>query len=97
MKTKRIELDQISSAIEDIKCGKPVIVVDDENRENEGDFVVAAEKVTPEIVNFLAKEGRGLICVPLTASRCKELELPMMVSNNSDPYKTAFTFRYRNR
>ena len=66
-------------------------MVDDENRENEGDFVVAAEKVTPEIVNFLAKEGRGLICVPLTASRCKELELPMMVSNNSDPFKTAFT------
>ena len=91
MKTKRIELDQISLAIEDIRCGKPVIVVDDENRENEGDFVVAAEKITPEIVNFLAKEGRGLICAPLTASRCEELELPMMVSNNSDPFKTAFT------
>ena len=71
LKTKRIELDQISLAIEDIKCGKPVIVVDDENRENEGDFVVAAEKITPEIVNFLAKEGRGLICAPLTASRCE--------------------------
>lgn len=91
MKTKRIELDQISLAIEDIRCGKPVIVVDDENRENEGDFVVAAEKITTEIVNFLAKEGRGLICAPLTASRCEELELPMMVSNNSDPFKTAFT------
>jgi 3,4-dihydroxy 2-butanone 4-phosphate synthase/GTP cyclohydrolase II len=88
---KIIKLDTISEAIEDIRQGKIIIVVDDENRENEGDFVAAAEKVTPEMINFMAKNGRGLICTPLTESRCKELKLDMMVSNNTDPMETAFT------
>lgn len=86
-----IKLDSIEAAIEDIKNGKVIIVVDDEDRENEGDFVTAAESISPEIVNFMATHGRGLICTPLTESRCKELDLQMMVSNNSDPMETAFT------
>ncbi|MFV0540702.1 MAG: 3,4-dihydroxy-2-butanone-4-phosphate synthase [Aestuariibaculum sp.] len=86
-----IKLNTISEAIEDIKNGKVIIVVDDENRENEGDFLVAADKVTPEIINFMATKGRGLICVPLTEKRCKELELNMMVKNNTDQMETAFT------
>ncbi len=85
------ELDSIESAIEDIRKGKIVIVVDDEDRENEGDFVAAAEMVTPEMVNFMTKEGRGLICTPLVDSRCKELNLHPMVSNNTDPMNTQFT------
>ena len=87
----KIELDSIESAIEDIKNGKIVIVVDDEDRENEGDFIAAAELVTPELINFMTKEGRGLICTPLVESRCEELGLDMMVSNNTDPLHTAFT------
>ncbi|WP_456442176.1 3,4-dihydroxy-2-butanone-4-phosphate synthase [Psychroserpens sp.] len=87
----KIELNTISEAIEDIKNGKVIIVVDDENRENEGDFLVAASKITPETINFMATHGRGLICAPLTESRCKELELHMMVNNNTDPMETAFT------
>lgn len=87
----RTELNDIPSAIEDIRAGKIVIVVDDEDRENEGDFVAAAAKVTPEIVNFMTKEGRGLICVPLVESRCRELGLDLMVSDNTDPLKTQFT------
>lgn len=86
-----IHLDSIEEAIEDIKNGKVIIVVDDENRENEGDFLAAAEKATPEMINFMATHGRGLICTPLTEHRCKELELNMMVSNNTDPMETAFT------
>lgn len=86
-----IQLDSIESAIHDIKNGKVIIVVDDENRENEGDFVAAAEKVTPEMINFMATHGRGLICTPLTESRCKDLALEMMVNNNTDPMETAFT------
>ena len=86
-----IELNTISEAIEDIKNGKVIIVVDDENRENEGDFVAASSKITPETINFMATHGRGLICAPLTESRCKELELHMMVNNNTDPMETAFT------
>ena len=86
-----IQLNTIEQAIQDIRQGKVVIVVDDANRENEGDFVAAAEKVTPEMVNFMATHGRGLICTPLTESRCKALELNMMVSNNTDPMETAFT------
>ncbi len=86
-----IQLDKIEDAIADIKAGKVIIVVDDEDRENEGDFVAAAEKVTPEMINFMATHGRGLICTPLTENRCKELELGMMVSNNTDPMETAFT------
>ncbi len=88
---KKSQLNTIEEAIEDIKKGKIIIVVDDENRENEGDFVTAAEKITPEIINFMATNGRGLICVPLTENRCKELDLVMMVNNNTDPMKTAFT------
>ncbi|WP_299715778.1 3,4-dihydroxy-2-butanone-4-phosphate synthase [uncultured Tenacibaculum sp.] len=86
-----IQLDKIEDAIQDIRAGKVIIVVDDEDRENEGDFVAAAEKVTPEMINFMATHGRGLICTPLTENRCKELELGMMVNNNTDPMETAFT------
>lgn len=85
------KLNTIEEAINDIRNGKVIIVVDDENRENEGDFLAAAEKVTPEMVNFMATHGRGLICTPLTEKRCKELELGMMVNNNTDPMETAFT------
>ena len=89
--TKKTKLNTIYEAINDIRNGKVIIVVDDENRENEGDFLAAAEKVTPEMVNFMATHGRGLICTPLTEKRCKELELGMMVTNNTDPMETAFT------
>ncbi|MEN9980739.1 MAG: 3,4-dihydroxy-2-butanone-4-phosphate synthase [Bacteroidota bacterium] len=91
MTTTKIHLNTIEEAIEDIRQGKVIIVVDDENRENEGDFLAAAEKVTPEIINFMATHGRGLICAPLTEKRCKELGLHSMVSNNTDPMETAFT------
>lgn len=90
-KSVSIQLDSIEDAIEDIKNGKVIIVVDDENRENEGDFLASAQSVTPEMINFMATHGRGLICMPITESRCKELELDMMVTNNSDPMETAFT------
>lgn len=86
-----IQLNTIEEAIEDIRQGKIIIVVDDEDRENEGDFLAAAEKVTPEMINFMATHGRGLICVPLTENRCKELELNAMVNNNTDIMETAFT------
>ena len=85
------KLNTIHEAIDDIRNGKVIIVVDDENRENEGDFLAAADKVTPEMINFMATHGRGLICAPLTENRCKELELNMMVRNNTDPMETAFT------
>ncbi|MCG1037048.1 3,4-dihydroxy-2-butanone-4-phosphate synthase [Polaribacter sargassicola] len=85
------KLNLISEAIQDIRNGKVIIVVDDENRENEGDFLAAAEKVTPEMINFMATHGRGLICTPLTETRCKELDLHVMVNNNTDPMETAFT------
>jgi len=87
----KIELSSIQEAIEDIRAGKVIIVVDDEDRENEGDFVAAAETVTPEMINFMAKNGRGLICSPLTEKRCENLKLDMMVGNNTDPMETAFT------
>lgn len=87
----RIKLDSINDAIKAIKKGEVVIVVDDANRENEGDFIAAAEKITPKLINFMATHGRGLICVPLTEERCDYLELSKMVSNNSDPMETAFT------
>ena len=90
-KQTKIKLNTIEEAIQDIKDGKVIIVVDDENRENEGDFLAAAENVTPEMINFMATHGRGLICAPLTEKRCKELELGMMVHNNTDPMETAFT------
>ncbi|MFI1743244.1 3,4-dihydroxy-2-butanone-4-phosphate synthase [Thalassobellus sediminis] len=89
--TSELKLNTIHDAIEDIRDGKVIIVVDDANRENEGDFVAAADKVTPEMINFMATEGRGLICAPLTEKRCKELELDMMVRNNTDHMETAFT------
>lgn len=84
-------LDSIESAIEDIRQGKVVIVVDDDDRENEGDFVCAAEKITPEIVNFMATHGRGLICAPLTEERCDELGLELMVGRNTALHATPFT------
>ncbi|APA65624.1 MAG: 3,4-dihydroxy-2-butanone-4-phosphate synthase [Maribacter dokdonensis] len=86
-----IKLNSIEEAIADIRAGKVIIVVDDENRENEGDFLAAAELATPETVNFMATHGRGLICAPLTEGRCKDLGLHMMVSTNTDPLETAFT------
>ena len=91
MSYNKIQLNTIEEAIEDIRQGKIIIVVDDEDRENEGDFLAAAEKVTPEMINFMATHGRGLICAPLTESRCKELGLRPMVSNNTDHMETAFT------
>jgi 3,4-dihydroxy 2-butanone 4-phosphate synthase/GTP cyclohydrolase II len=91
MTTKKTQLNTIEEAIEDIRQGKIIIVVDDEDRENEGDFLAAAEKVTPEMINFMATHGRGLICAPLTEKRCAELELRSMVTNNTDHLETAFT------
>ena len=85
------KLNTIEEAIEDYKAGKVLIVVDDEDRENEGDFITAAETITPEIVNFMATHGRGLICTPLTEERCDELNLHMMVSNNTSAHETQFT------
>ena len=84
-------LDSIESAIEDISNGKLVIVVDDEDRENEGDFITAASKVTPEVINFMSMHGRGLICAPLTEERCNELQLQPMVVDNTSLHETAFT------
>lgn len=89
--TTKINLDSIQDAIEDIQAGKVVVVVDDENRENEGDFIAAAECVTPEMINFMATHGRGLICAPLTEDRCNELALNMMVQNNTVLHHTQFT------
>jgi 3,4-dihydroxy 2-butanone 4-phosphate synthase/GTP cyclohydrolase II len=84
-------LDTIESALEDLKKGKLLIVVDDEDRENEGDFVTAAHNVTPEIINFMSKHGRGLICAPITEERCDELKLNLMVENNTVLHQTPFT------
>src|SRR5215813_6992854 len=84
-------LDPIESAIEDIKAGKLVIVVDDEDREDEGDFITAARNISPDVVNFMTKHGRGLICVPLLEDRCNELGLELMVNNNTALHETAFT------
>jgi 3,4-dihydroxy 2-butanone 4-phosphate synthase/GTP cyclohydrolase II len=91
MSTDKIKLNTIEEAIAAIRDGKIIIVVDDEDRENEGDFLCAAEKTTPEMINFMATHGRGLICTPLTESRCKELDLKAMVTNNTDHLETAFT------
>jgi len=88
---QEIKLNTIEEAIEDIKQGKIVIVVDDENRENEGDFIAAAEKVTPEMINFMTQHGRGLLCAPLLEKRCNELGLDMMVENNTVLHHTQFT------
>jgi 3,4-dihydroxy 2-butanone 4-phosphate synthase/GTP cyclohydrolase II len=88
---QQIRLDSIEEAIEEIKNGKVIVVVDDEDRENEGDFICAAEKITPELVNFMIKEGRGLMCAPLTVERCLELGLDPMVRKNTAEHETAFT------
>jgi len=86
-----IKFDTIEEAIYDLILGKVVIVVDDEDRENEGDFVALADKATPDVINFMAKEGRGLVCVPITEERAHELNLPLMVDKNTDYHGTAFT------
>jgi 3,4-dihydroxy 2-butanone 4-phosphate synthase/GTP cyclohydrolase II len=86
-----IKLDSIESAIYDLMIGKVIIVVDDENRENEGDFVALAEKATPEVINFMITEGRGLVCAPITEERAEQLDLPPMVSHNTDYHGTNFT------
>jgi len=91
MKETKIKLNTIEEAIEDIREGKLIIVVDDEDRENEGDFVIAADLITPTLVNFMSKYGRGLICCAIPESRCDELELQMMVGNNTSLHETAFT------
>ncbi len=88
---KKDSLNKIEEAISSIKKGEIIIVVDDENRENEGDFIAAAEAISPEMINFMATHGRGLICCPLTEKRCKKLNLDLMVSTTSDPMETAFT------
>jgi 3,4-dihydroxy 2-butanone 4-phosphate synthase/GTP cyclohydrolase II len=90
-KEKTFKLNSIDEAIEEFKAGKIIIVVDDEDRENEGDFICAAELVTPEIINFMATYGRGLICTPLPEERCEELELDLMVQRNTAVHSTAFT------
>lgn len=90
-KETSINLNTIEQAIEDIRNGKIIIVVDDENRENEGDFIAAAEMVTPKMINFMATHGRGLICAPLTEERCNALDLKMMVENNTVLHHTPFT------
>jgi len=87
----KLKLNTIESAINDIRLGKVIIVVDDKNRENEGDFVAAAEAITPEIINFMATHGRGLICAPITGKLSKKLKLNLMVGSSSDPQDTAFT------
>ncbi|WP_263575591.1 bifunctional 3,4-dihydroxy-2-butanone-4-phosphate synthase/GTP cyclohydrolase II [Paenibacillus vietnamensis] len=89
--TEQILFDRIEEALEDLKQGKPIIVVDDEDRENEGDLIALADKTTPEIINFMITEARGLVCVPITQERAEELDLPPMVSHNTDYHGTAFT------
>jgi 3,4-dihydroxy 2-butanone 4-phosphate synthase/GTP cyclohydrolase II len=91
MNTKDIQFNTIEEAVADIKAGKVIIVVDDEDRENEGDFICAAEKITPEIINFMATHGRGLICTPVTQTRATELGLTKMVTSNTALHETAFT------
>ena len=81
----------VPDAIEEIRAGRMIVVVDDEDRENEGDLTLAAEKVTPEAINFMATHGRGLICLAMTGERCEELELPPMVEQNTSHFGTAFT------
>ncbi|EFM09829.1 3,4-dihydroxy-2-butanone 4-phosphate synthase [Paenibacillus curdlanolyticus YK9] len=86
-----VQFDPIELAIADLKLGKPIIVVDDEDRENEGDLIVLSEKATPEVINFMITEARGLVCVPITSERAAELNLPPMVNHNTDYHGTAFT------
>ena len=84
-------MDSVQQSIQAMKNGQMVILVDDEDRENEGDLVCAADKVTPELINFMAKYGRGLICLPMTDERLRHLDIPMMVGDNTSPFETAFT------
>lgn len=88
---KKVKTATVEQALKAVKAGKLIVIIDDEDRENEGDLMVAAEKATPEIVNFMTKHGRGLICLPLTKEKLKELHLPLMVRDNTAPYQTAFT------
>lgn len=85
------KLNSIKEALQDLREGKIIIVVDDEDRENEGDFLIASQSVTPEVINFMATHGKGLICVSISESRCEELQLPMMVNTNTASHETAFT------
>ena len=91
MSERKYKLDKIEDAIEDIRKGKIIIVVDDEDRENEGDFITAAETITSEKVNFMAKHGRGLICTPITEDNCNRLDLDLMVGKNTALHETPFT------
>jgi 3,4-dihydroxy-2-butanone 4-phosphate synthase len=90
MAKRRTPFATIEEAIDAIRAGRMVVVVDDEDRENEGDLTIAAEKITPDVINFMATHGRGLICMPMTGERLDELELPLMVNQNTTPFKTAF-------
>ncbi|HEY9654618.1 MAG TPA: 3,4-dihydroxy-2-butanone-4-phosphate synthase, partial [Crinalium sp.] len=85
------KFDAIETALADLKCGRAIVVVDDENRENEGDLIGAAQFATPDMINFMAVEARGLICLAMTGDRLDELDLPLMVTNNTDSNQTAFT------
>ena len=85
------KLQSIEQAIEDLKAGKFIILVDDEERENEGDFIIAAQHIDAEKVNFMLSRGRGVLCVPMTGERCRELDLEMQVSNNTSIHETPFT------
>src|SRR5699024_6935628 len=91
MRGRSIMFHTIEEALHDLRAGKVIIVVDDEDRENEGDFVVLSEHITPEIVNFMITHGKGLVCVSITEQLAKRLQLPLMTNESSDPYKTAFT------
>ncbi|HDH34620.1 MAG TPA: bifunctional 3,4-dihydroxy-2-butanone-4-phosphate synthase/GTP cyclohydrolase II, partial [Nitrospirae bacterium] len=88
---KKVKFHTIEEAIEDIKAGKMVVLIDDEDRENEGDLTIAAEKITPQAINFMAKHGRGLICLSLTPERVEDLKLPMMTDTNTSSFGTPFT------
>lgn len=91
MQKSKCKFNSIDDAVKDIQNGKMVLVVDDHDRENEGDLLIAAEKVTPDVINFMITHGKGLVCVPLTEERIKELKLDPMVSSNTEPLRTAFT------
>src|ERR1700726_4209090 len=91
MSAEGIQFATVEEALEEIRQGRQIVLVDDEDRENEGDLTMAAEKITPEAVNFMAKYGRGLVCLALTEDRCDELSLPLMTPVNTSNYGTAFT------
>jgi 3,4-dihydroxy 2-butanone 4-phosphate synthase/GTP cyclohydrolase II len=91
MPENKSRVASVEEAVEAVRAGRMIIIVDDEDRENEGDLMVAADKVTPEAINFMSKHGRGLICLPLTKQRLEELQLPLMVQDNTARFQTAFT------